>query len=211
MALSSTENFSGGEKARLVLAMLVYQRPNLLLLDEPTNHLDLDMRYALSTALQDFSGAMVVVSHDRHLLRTVTDEFYLVNAGHVELFEGDLDDYRVWMKDVSKPADNMVNNDNTTTKIDSLNKKQQRQKSAESRKQIQTLHNQVKKLEAQIEILTSKKAEIQEQLADNSLYTAENKEVLKQIIETQSNLDGQLLSLEQQWLDVSEKIESSQT
>jgi ATP-binding cassette subfamily F protein 3 len=91
--------FSGGEKARLVLALVVYRRPNLLLLDEPTNHLDLEMRQALAVALQDYEGAVVLVSHDRHLLRTVADEFRLVSAGRAEPFDGDLEDYAQWLSD----------------------------------------------------------------------------------------------------------------
>ncbi len=90
--------FSGGEKARLALALLIYQRPNLLLLDEPTNHLDLDMRLALSMALQEFKGAMVIVSHDRHMLKTVTDKLLLVDSGKAMEFDGDLDDYAVWLQ-----------------------------------------------------------------------------------------------------------------
>ena len=97
-----TERFSGGEKARLVLALIVWQRPNLLLLDEPTNHLDLDMRQALTEALIDFEGALVVVSHDRHLLRSTTDDLYLVHDGQVEPFEGDLDDYQQWLVDLQR-------------------------------------------------------------------------------------------------------------
>ncbi|WP_155489376.1 ATP-binding cassette domain-containing protein, partial [Cronobacter sakazakii] len=97
-----TERFSGGEKARLVLALIVWQRPNLLLLDEPTNHLDLDIRQALTDALIEFEGALVVVSHDRHLIRSTTDDLYLVHDGKVEPFDGDLDDYQQWLSDVQK-------------------------------------------------------------------------------------------------------------
>ena len=94
-----TRRFSGGEKARPVLALIVWQRPNLLLLDEPTNHLDLDMRQALTEALIDFEGALVVVSHDRHLIRSTTDDLYLVHDGKVEPFDGDLEDYQQWLSD----------------------------------------------------------------------------------------------------------------
>ena len=97
-----TRRFSGGEKARLVLALIVWQRPNLLLLDEPTNHLDLDMRQALTEALIEFEGALVVVSHDRHLLRSTTDDLYLVHDRKVEPLDGDLEDYQQWLSDVQK-------------------------------------------------------------------------------------------------------------
>jgi ATP-binding cassette subfamily F protein 3 len=112
-ALSPVAPFSGGEKARLVLALLVYQRPNLLLLDEPTNHLDLEMRHALALALQDFEGALVVVSHDRHLLRSVTDKLLLVDSGKADEFDGDLDDYRRWIstqQNEESATDTSVNN-----------------------------------------------------------------------------------------------------
>ncbi|WP_232353249.1 ATP-binding cassette domain-containing protein, partial [Pseudomonas aeruginosa] len=99
-----TRRFSGGEKTRLVLALLVWQRPNLLLLDEPTNHLDLDMRQALTEALIDFEGALVVVSHDWHLIRVTTDDLYLVHDGKVEPFDGDLEDYQQWLSDSLKQA-----------------------------------------------------------------------------------------------------------
>ena len=98
------EPFSGGEKARLALALIVWQRPNLLLLDEPTNHLDLDMRHALNVALQDYEGALIVVSHDRHLLRTTTDAFLIVGHGRARPFDGDLDDYRDWLAEREKAA-----------------------------------------------------------------------------------------------------------
>ncbi|MGD8484007.1 MAG: ATP-binding cassette domain-containing protein, partial [Thioalkalispiraceae bacterium] len=131
MAVSKVAPFSGGEKARLVLAMIVYQKPNLLLLDEPTNHLDLEMRHALSVALQDYVGAMLIVSHDRHLLRSVTDSLLLVADGRVSPFDGDLDDYRQWIKDQNKqtePAD--TTSDKGQPLADEpppVNKKQQRQ------------------------------------------------------------------------------------
>src|SRR6476620_8918271 len=97
MATTSIATFSGGEKARLALALIVWQRPNLLLLDEPTNHLDLETREALTVALAQFEGTLVLVSHDRHLLRATTEQFLIVADGKLEPFEGDLDDYRDWL------------------------------------------------------------------------------------------------------------------
>jgi ATP-binding cassette subfamily F protein 3 len=97
MALNPITHFSGGEKARLALAMIVWQRPNLLLLDEPTNHLDLETREALTVALAQFEGTLVLVSHDRHLLRATTDEFLIVSEGQLQPFDGDMDDYRDWL------------------------------------------------------------------------------------------------------------------
>jgi ATP-binding cassette subfamily F protein 3 len=101
-ALDPIQDFSGGEKARLALALIVWQKPNLLLLDEPTNHLDLEMRHALTMALQSYEGALVVISHDRHLLRNTVDDFYLVASGRVTEFDGDLNDYQDWLKNFSR-------------------------------------------------------------------------------------------------------------
>lgn len=117
----NTERFSGGEKARLVLALIVWQRPNLLLLDEPTNHLDLDMRQALTEALIEFEGALVVVSHDRHLIRSTTDDLYLVHGGKVEPFDGDLEDYQQWLTEVQKqenqPEESAKDNANSARRV----------------------------------------------------------------------------------------------
>ena len=104
-ALMPSGPFSGGEKSRLALALLIYRRPNLLLLDEPTNHLDIEMRQALSLALQDYTGAMIIVSHDRHMLRVTTDRLLLVHGGKVDEFPGSLDDYPRWLADANKQPD----------------------------------------------------------------------------------------------------------
>ena len=216
MAISNVAPFSGGEKARLVLAMIVYQKPNLLLLDEPTNHLDLEMRHALSVALQEFVGAMVIVSHDRHMLRTVTDSLLLVADGKVVPFDGDLDDYRQWVKDQSKLVYDTDDDDTNETNLSSsatsntVNKKQQRQQSAKQRKQLQPLKNKIKKLEKQMEKLSSEKENIESQLADNSLYDEGNKEQLKQVLATQSDNNQTLQEVEEQWLMASEEVESLQ-
>jgi ATP-binding cassette subfamily F protein 3 len=206
MATSPVAPFSGGEKARLVLALIVYHKPNLLLLDEPTNHLDLEMRHALSMALQDFEGAMIVVSHDRHLLRTVTDTLLLVANGKVSPFDGDLDDYRKWVKDQNKEtSSNIIDGDLQMT---TGNKKQQRQDAAELRRQLQPLRNKVRKLETQIEQLNNTIASLQEQLADSTLYEPHNKHQLKTTLEKKTESDKQLQLIEQQWLETSEELEA---
>ena len=213
MAVSCVAPFSGGEKARLVLAMIVYQKPNLLLLDEPTNHLDLEMRFALSVALQEFVGAMVIVSHDRHMLRTVTDSLLLVADGAVIPFDGDLDDYRQWVKDQNKQVDKTINHtgdDSSSVENNAVNKKQQRQQSAEQRKQLQPLKNKIKKLERQLEKLSSEKEEIEAQLADNSLYDEANKSQLNQVLATQGENNQALQDMEEQWLMASEEVEKLQ-
>jgi len=140
MAMGAIGGFSGGEKARLVLAILVYQKPNLLLLDEPTNHLDMDMRHALSMALQSFEGAMILISHDRHLLRTVCDELLLVADGKVQAFDGDLDAYATWLiqDEYIEPM---------AHEADHTGKKEQRKLNHERRKQLKPLRDCVLKLE----------------------------------------------------------------
>jgi len=205
MAKTVIKSFSGGEKARLVLAMLVYQKPNLLLLDEPTNHLDLEMRHALSVALQEFEGALIVVSHDRHLLRTVTDTLLLVAHGKVEPFDGDLDDYRQWLKDQNRQQ---ASNKESTNEPTQDNRKQQRQNAAEQRKQTQPLRNKVKKYEKLMDSLSKQKEKLDQQLADNTLYTEENKQKLKDILEKQTEVVKGLNDAEEQWLMASEELET---
>lgn len=205
-ATSPVAPMSGGEKARLVLALLVFQKPNLLLLDEPTNHLDLEMRHALSVALQDYVGAMVIVSHDRHLLRTVTDTLLLVDNGEVSPFDGDLEDYRQWVKDSLKQQNDADSNGKATGE----NKKQQRQCAAELRKQLQPLRNKLKTLEKQIDTLSSKQNDIEEELADNSIYNEENKAQLTKLLQQQSTISQDLEKAEENWLMLSEEIEGIQ-
>jgi len=206
MATSAVAPMSGGEKARLVLAILVYQKPNLLLLDEPTNHLDLEMRHALSVALQDYVGAMVIVSHDRHLLRTVTDTLLLVDAGNVTPFDGDLEDYRQWVKESLKES----NRDTTGQTNGASNKKQQRQDAAGKRKLLQPLRNKLKKLEKQIDKLNHEKDEIEAKLADNSLYDESYKQQLKTLLEQQTTVTQSLEKVEEDWLAISEEMEELQ-
>lgn len=206
MAKDPVAPLSGGEKARLVLALLVYQKPNLLLLDEPTNHLDLEMRHALTVAMQEFEGAMIIVSHDRHLLRTVTDNLLLVAHGKVVEFDGSLDDYRTWLSQQSKELASSeievnLGDDN------GQNKKLIRQNSAEKRKLLKPLQNKLKKLEKQMEDLSANKEILEEKLADNSIYDESNKEVLKKILEEQGKVDNDLQQVEIDWLEVSEELE----
>jgi len=207
MAIEAVAPLSGGEKARLVLALVVYQKPNLLLLDEPTNHLDLEMRHALTVAMQEFEGAMIIVSHDRHLLRTVTDTLLLVDHGKVVPFDGSLDDYREWVNQQNKAADVAGDKVNNTTE----NKKQIRQNSAEERKRLKPLQNKLKNLEKQLSSLTSKKDKIEKQLADNDLYNAENKQQLATLLQQQSDIGSELEQVEMDWLEVSETLEETLT
>ncbi|WP_421081258.1 ABC transporter ATP-binding protein [Serratia fonticola] len=203
-----TERFSGGEKARLVLALIVWQRPNLLLLDEPTNHLDLDMRQALTEALIDFEGALVVVSHDRHLLRSTTDDLYLVHDGQVEQFEGDLDDYQQWLSDLQKQQaqqDAAPKQDNGNS---AQARKDQKRREAEFRTQTQPLRKQIAKLEQQMDKLGAELAAVEEQLADSALYDISRKADLTVCLQKQSQAKSALEETEMTWLDAQEQLET---
>jgi len=205
--------FSGGEKARLVLALLIYQKPNLLLLDEPTNHLDLEMRHALSMALQEFVGAMVIVSHDRHLLKSVTDKFILVDNGQVKEFEGDLDDYASRLQgSVKITAEETVSETKATTAVapeNTLSKKEVRRLEAEKRKTLQPLKKSVDRLERMIEDLNNKVESVDEQLADPALYDAENTEKMTSLMQDKAYLAKDISELEEQWMEAIEEYEEA--
>lgn len=203
-----TERFSGGEKARLVLALIVWQRPNLLLLDEPTNHLDLDMRQALTEALIDFEGALVVVSHDRHLLRSTTDDLYLVHDGQVEVFEGDLDDYQQWLSDLQRQENQQDAPDKENNANSAQARKDQKRREAEFRTQTQPLRKQIAKLELQMEKLGAELAAIEEKLADSALYDISRKAELTECLQKQSQTKSALEETEMTWLDAQEQLES---
>ncbi|HHT7701104.1 ABC transporter ATP-binding protein [Pasteurella multocida] len=204
----AVKSFSGGEKARLVLALIVWQRPNLLLLDEPTNHLDLDMRQALTEALVDYQGSLVVVSHDRHLLRNTVEEFYLVHDKKVEPFSGDLEDYQKWLTDVNRnteeKADTSALVDNTNS---SANRKEQKRREAELRQQTAPLRKKLQQLEQKMETVSSHLVQIEAQLAESDLYLAENKEKLTALLNEQVNNKKQLETLEMDWLALQEELE----
>ncbi|MGL5385124.1 MAG: ABC transporter ATP-binding protein [Enterobacterales bacterium] len=203
-----TERFSGGEKARLVLALIVWQRPNLLLLDEPTNHLDLDMRQALTEALIDFEGALVVVSHDRHLLRSTTDDLYLVHDGQVEQFEGDLDDYQQWLSDLQKQQAQQDAAPKQYNGNSAQARKDQKRREAEFRTQTQPLRKQIAKLEQQMDKLGAELAAVEEQLADSALYDNSRKADLTACLQKQSQAKSALEETEMTWLDAQEQLET---
>ncbi|MBZ4678406.1 MAG: transporter ATP-binding protein [Shewanella sp.] len=206
MALAQVRPFSGGEKARLVLALLVWQRPNLLLLDEPTNHLDLEMRHALTVALQGFEGAMVIVSHDRHLLRLTCNDYYLVDGGEVRMFDGDLDDYHQWLLDAAKAATASVSQVDEASPAQ--DKKQQKRLEAELRQKLSPLKKRQSKLEAEQSQATDRLAELENLLADTSLYEAEQKPRLTEILAERTQLSQALEESEMNWLELQEEIDT---
>lgn len=208
--LEAVAPFSGGEKARLVLALLVYQRPNLLLLDEPTNHLDLEMRHALTIAMQGYTGALVVVSHDRHLLRTVADELWLVANGKVISFDGDLEDYRDWLTAQRREDRTGIQPDSAPASCIPAKRKEQRRLDAEQRKQLQPLKKEIQRLEQSMGRLHAKKAELEAMLADTSMYVAARKDELKAKLLEQARLDENLSQAEEAWLSACEALDEAQ-
>ncbi|PHM38912.1 ABC transporter ATP-binding protein [Xenorhabdus mauleonii] len=208
--------FSGGEKARLVLALIVWQRPNLLLLDEPTNHLDLDMRQALTEAVIDFEGALVVVSHDRHLLRSTTDELYLVHDGEVEPFSGDLEDYQQWLTELQrqqmrdsqeKMKAGTESVANGSQNFSAQERKDQKRREAEFRNQTQPLRKKLATLEKQMDKLGVELATLEEKLSDNNLYENERKTELTECLQQQTETKSKLEDVEIEWMDIQEQLE----
>jgi ATP-binding cassette subfamily F protein 3 len=200
-------NFSGGEKARLALALIAWGRPNLLLLDEPTNHLDLEMRLALTMALQEFSGAVLVVSHDRHLLKSTTDNFYLVADGKVEEFDGDLEDYTRWLVDYRQRNAPVSN---TPVNPDKTDKKAQRQAAAALRQQLAPHKREADKLEAELGKLHEKLAKIDASLGDSDIYEPARKNDLRDLLAEQAKLKVREAELEEAWMEALELLESMQ-
>lgn len=205
----AVKSFSGGEKARLVLALIVWQRPNLLLLDEPTNHLDLDMRQALTEALVDYEGSLVVVSHDRHLLRNTVEEFYLVHDKQVEEFKGDLDDYQKWLTEqnsqlISKSNDEIEATENATS---NQNRKEQKRREAELRQQTAPFRKKIVQLEDKMDKYSQQLVEIENQLSDSELYNAENKEKLTSLLNEQVTVKKSLEIVEADWMIAQETLE----
>ncbi|MCP5141246.1 MAG: ATP-binding cassette domain-containing protein [Gammaproteobacteria bacterium] len=204
----AVEPFSGGEKARLVLALLVWQRPNLLLLDEPTNHLDLEMRHALNMALQGFDGAVVLVSHDRHLLRTVCDRLLLVEGGSVREFDDDLETYAAWLAERRRAEEAPRERNAGAGDNGNGSRKNRKREEAERRRQSQPLRNRASALEKKIDKLTADKTRLETDLADPAIYAPTAKLRLKERLETQARVLAELARTEDEWMEVLAELEA---
>ena len=207
MARSPCLNFSGGEKSRLALALLIWTRPNLLLLDEPTNHLDLEMRHALTLALQDYEGGVILVSHDRALLRATCDEFILVADGHATNFDGDLDDYGQWLtfqrlKDKQATQVDVIDKSNKNDRA--LNKADKQARTLLRRPLLKELDQ----LEINIERWQQEKRACDERLNDGDIYTNSDKSQLQELLKRQAELSSLIEGAEERWLELHELLET---
>ena len=215
--------FSGGEKARLALALVAWSRPNLLLLDEPTNHLDLEMRQALAMALQEYTGAVVMVSHDRHLLATVTDRFLLVDGGQVRDFDGDLDDYSRWLARAADQSDEPAPDDAgfaartnapaQTASRDSGTRgsaQQRRRDGAEQRKALAPLRARLARCDKRLQELAAKATELDALLADPALYGPEARARQLELTTQRARVAQEVDQVEGEWLELSEELERAQ-
>jgi ATP-binding cassette subfamily F protein 3 len=201
--------FSGGEKARLVLALMIRQQPNLLLLDEPTNHLDLEMRQALSVALIEYTGALVVISHDRHLLRSVCDELLIVHDGIVDRFKRSLDEYPAWLKE-QEIGQNKADHEKKEAPRKQISKKQQRQDQAQRRQRLKPMYDKVRDIEKQLADRRAELEAVEERLADEAIYTDQDRKAeLTQLVQDQVNRKAEIQTLEWTWLEASEALEAA--
>ena len=204
--------FSGGEKARLALARVVRSQPNLLLMDEPTNHLDLDMVHALTVALQHYSGALIIVSHDRHLLGNTVDAFYSIRKGVFAEFKGDLKDYEKWLGKQESASYKLEERTATTragTTSHKLDKKHLRQEAAAKREREAPMRKREKQLERKMDDLNSKLQSLETELSDSTLYDDSNKKQLKDLLQRQGELKTQLADIEEAWMEVLEQLQQS--
>jgi len=208
MATRAVEPFSGGEKSRLALALLIRTKPNLLLLDEPTNHLDLEMREALTFAMQEFEGGMVVVSHDRHLLRTCADELLLVDNGRATPFDGDLDDYAAWLA-AQRCAEKAAAPDVAAEKNERL---QQRADAKASRQallaQRRTLSKEIEQLDRKLAKWQAEKAALDAQFADPDFYATVDRARSEEMHRQAAALGEQIDESELRWLELHEALEA---
>ena len=199
-------SMSGGEKTRLALALLILERPNLLLLDEPTNHLDLDMREALAAALQSFSGALVLVSHDRHLLRLVSDTLWLVADSRAVPFSGDIDDYVRWLAErhTARGQDEPRSGGAETAG----ERRARRRRSAQQRLESGPLRREIEALERRLDVLSDERASIESTLAGGAIYGQEERARLQDLLARRGRLDAEIAGVESAWLRKSEELDT---
>ena len=206
MATTPCGPFSGGEKSRLALALLIWQRPNLLLLDEPTNHLDLEMREALTLALQETDAAVVLVSHDRHLLRTTADSLYLVDAGKMASFDGDLDDYANWLAEQRNIASISTPDESKAAR------REARENAEKNRQQLlaqrRPLIKEAEKLEKLMPGWQQEKDQLDQRLSDPALYSNPDRTLLESLLKRQAQLADDIENAEMRWLEIQEQLES---
>jgi ATP-binding cassette subfamily F protein 3 len=200
--LATVGRLSGGERARVLLALMVLERPNLLLLDEPTNHLDLDMRQALTVALQGFEGAIVLVSHDRHLISSVGEDYWQVGNGRVIQLKGGLQEYTA----------NLVSEEQATEYAKQKQhgaeaRKDKRRRSADLRKQTQPLRQAITRIDQELDKIRSALTNIESQLGDQAIYNEDSKDRLQDCLKEQGALKGRQEVLEMEWLVASEELE----
>jgi ATP-binding cassette subfamily F protein 3 len=207
MATSPVAQLSGGEKARLTLALIVRERPNLLLLDEPTNHLDIDMREALTEALQDYDGALIVVAHDRHLLRATADELWIVVNGRVAPFDGDLDDYADWVQKRQRRAQPDAGEAMRPAEERRAQKRAEADARARRSSARKPLLTRQAALEQRMQTLNAEKTTLDAWLATNDAYAENARETLKTNLARQGELNWELARLEAEWLELAEALE----
>jgi ATP-binding cassette subfamily F protein 3 len=200
-AFEPVGRFSGGEKARLTLALLVARRPNLLLLDEPTNHLDIDMRHALTVALQSFEGGMVIVSHDRHLIKTVADSLWLVADGRLQVFEGDLDDYQQWLRSRGKTASAAAKQDGLKRTPPAAPRVPPKSDSR-SRRRLAELRREIEQIEKRIDAITAELTLIETELCKDPMHGG--------LQARHADLTRDSAAMEARWLEIGTSIEAAE-
>jgi len=209
-ALRAVKGFSGGEKARLALSLISWTKPNLLVLDEPTNHLDIEMRQALTEALQEFPGSILLVSHDRHLLNSTVDEFYLVADNQIQAFDGDLPAYHSWLQARQANAAQLEKSESAGDKIDRIDRKEERRKAAEMREKLRPLRKQIEKYEKAVHTAQEHLDRIAEAMADASLYEADQRNKLQSLLSDEAKWKKAQAESEEAWFEAQEELEEAE-
>ncbi|NLQ17376.1 ATP-binding cassette domain-containing protein [Marinomonas sp. M1K-6] len=209
-ALRPVKGFSGGEKARLALSLISWTKPNLLVLDEPTNHLDIDMRQALTEALQEFPGAILLVSHDRHLLNSTVDEFYLIADHQIQAFDGDLPAYHAWLQARQASVVQQEKGEQTGDKIDKVDRKEERRKAAEMREKLRPLRKQIEKYEKAVHTAQEHLERISDAMSDATLYEAEQRDKLQTLLSEEAKWKKAQADSEDAWFEAQEELEEAE-